>query len=59
MDQMTQQNAAMVQQSTAAAHSLVAEAESLSRLVGQFRIAEGGFARPPVKVGRRALVVQD
>jgi methyl-accepting chemotaxis protein len=59
MDQMTQQNAAMVQQSTAAAHSLVAEAESLSRLVGQFRIAEGNLARPPVKAGRRALVVQD
>ncbi len=37
MDQVTQQNAAMVEQSTAASHSLAAEA--LARLVGQFRLA--------------------
>ncbi len=39
MDQVTQQNAAMVEQSTAASHSLAAEAEALARLVGQFRLA--------------------
>jgi methyl-accepting chemotaxis protein len=37
MDQVTQQNAAMVQQSTAASHSLAGEAEELARLVGRFR----------------------
>jgi methyl-accepting chemotaxis protein len=38
MDQVTQQNAAMVEQATAASHSLSGDAEELSRLVGQFRI---------------------
>jgi methyl-accepting chemotaxis protein len=37
MDQVTQQNAAMVEQSTAAAHSLRQEAEELSRLVSRFK----------------------
>ena len=37
MDQVTQQNAAMVEQSTAAALSLKTEAEGLARLVGRFR----------------------
>jgi methyl-accepting chemotaxis protein len=41
MDQVTQQNAAMVEQATAASHSLEGEAEELARLVGQFRIGEG------------------
>jgi len=55
MDRTTQQNAAMVEQSTAASHSLVAEAETLERLVGRFRIgAERGggtvAARRPVEV---------
>jgi methyl-accepting chemotaxis protein len=38
MDQTTQQNAAMVEQSTAASHGLAGEAEELSRLVDQFSI---------------------
>jgi methyl-accepting chemotaxis protein len=38
MDQTTQQNAAMVEQSTAASHGLAHEAEELARLVGQFSI---------------------
>jgi Methyl-accepting chemotaxis protein len=38
MDQVTQQNAAMVEQSTAAAHSLSDEADSLSDLMAQFRL---------------------
>jgi methyl-accepting chemotaxis protein len=38
MDQVTQQNAAMVEQATAASHSLAAEAEALARLVGRFHI---------------------
>ncbi|WP_158747248.1 methyl-accepting chemotaxis protein [Acidisphaera sp. L21] len=39
MDQVTQQNAAMVEQSTAASHSLSQEAEELSRLTGRFQIS--------------------
>ncbi|SEB89026.1 methyl-accepting chemotaxis protein [Rhizobiales bacterium GAS191] len=38
MDQITQQNAAMVEEATAAAHSLAKEAEELARLVGRFTI---------------------
>ncbi|HTJ90607.1 MAG TPA: hypothetical protein VL356_10570, partial [Acidocella sp.] len=40
MDQVTQQNAAMVEQATAASHGLEGEAAELARLVGQFRIGE-------------------
>jgi methyl-accepting chemotaxis protein len=40
MDQVTQQNAAMVEQSTAASHSLSSEAAALSRLVGQFQLSQ-------------------
>ncbi|ALL15111.1 methyl-accepting chemotaxis protein [Caulobacter henricii] len=39
MDQATQQNAAMVEQSTAASHALSNEAAELTRLVGRFRLA--------------------
>ncbi|HWU62822.1 MAG TPA: methyl-accepting chemotaxis protein, partial [Ensifer sp.] len=38
MDQTTQQNAAMVEQSTAASASLATEAERLRQLVGQFQV---------------------
>jgi len=38
MDQVTQQNAAMVEQSTAASHSLSRETAQLSELIGQFQI---------------------
>ena len=37
MDQITQQNAAMVEQSTAASHSLASEITELDRLTGSFR----------------------
>jgi methyl-accepting chemotaxis protein len=37
MDQVTQQNAAMVEESTAASHALAHEADALSKLVGRFR----------------------
>jgi len=42
MDQVTQQNAAMVEQSTAASHSLTQEADELAGLVARFRVADGG-----------------
>ncbi|KQS89533.1 MULTISPECIES: methyl-accepting chemotaxis protein [unclassified Rhizobium] len=40
IDQGTQQNAAMVEQSTAASHSLAKEAEGLFNLLSQFRVGQ-------------------
>jgi len=45
MDQGTQQNAAMVEQATAAAHSLAREADNLFQLVGQFNIGTAAAAQ--------------
>ncbi|MBP7650287.1 MAG: methyl-accepting chemotaxis protein, partial [Phenylobacterium sp.] len=45
MDQVTQQNAAMVEESTAAAHALNGEAVELRRLMGDFRT--GADTAPP------------
>lgn len=45
MDQTTQQNAAMVEQSTAASLALAAETRKLRDLVGQFRFDDAGTAR--------------
>ena len=42
MDQGTQQNAAMVEETTAASHSLANEAGELSQLMAQFRLAADG-----------------
>lgn len=44
MDTMTQQNAAMVEEATAAARSLAGEADRLATLVSRFRL-EGGASR--------------
>ncbi len=41
MDQGTQQNAAMVEEQTAASHGLATEAEKLMQLLGQFRMDAG------------------
>jgi len=51
MDQSTQQNAAMVEESTAASHSLATEATALNNLLGQFRLTgTGGFvASAPIQ----------
>ncbi|WP_313665115.1 PAS domain-containing methyl-accepting chemotaxis protein [Shinella sp.] len=40
MDQATQQNAAMVEESTAASHSMAREADALHGLIRRFRLAE-------------------
>jgi methyl-accepting chemotaxis protein len=45
LDQATQQNATMMEQSTAASRRLAEEAEELSRLVARFRVAEEDAAR--------------
>ena len=55
IDRMTQQNAAMVEQSTAATRSLSSEAQRLGELVAQFRVSSAGhtayaapaYAPPP------------
>ena len=44
MDQVTQQNAAMVEESTAASHTLAREAESLNDLTGRFVVSRAGDA---------------
>ena len=41
MDQVTQQNAAMVEQSTAASHALVQESQGLAESVARFRVGTG------------------
>jgi methyl-accepting chemotaxis protein len=50
MDQVTQQNAAMVEQATAASHSLAGQAEQLAEMVGQFQLAAMPAARRPALV---------
>ncbi|MDQ0562398.1 methyl-accepting chemotaxis protein [Rhizobium mesoamericanum] len=45
MDQGTQQNAAMVEESTAACHSLAKEADALFQLLGQFSIGNRAALR--------------
>ncbi len=47
MDQVTQQNAAMVEQSTAASHALRGEAEALAQLTERFRTGDGVPAAAP------------
>ncbi|MNU07944.1 methyl-accepting protein IV [compost metagenome] len=42
MDQGTQQNAAMVEEQTAASHGLASEAAALTALLAQFRIQQAG-----------------
>ena len=58
MDQVTQQNAAMVEQSTAATRTLTDEAQRLAELIGRFELGRGGApahverALPSAKVTR-------
>jgi methyl-accepting chemotaxis protein len=57
MDQSTQQNAAMVEESTAASHSLAREADSLFDLVSQFSFGSAGVTDTP-RLRRPASVAQ-
>ncbi|MBA4011978.1 MAG: chemotaxis protein [Phenylobacterium sp.] len=52
MDQMTQQNAAMVEQSTAASHALAQQAAELGHSMAQFEL---GAASPPPPQQRRTV----
>ncbi|MCA0343293.1 MAG: methyl-accepting chemotaxis protein, partial [Proteobacteria bacterium] len=51
MDQGTQQNAAMVEEQTAASHGLAGEAAALSALLAQFKLGSGGagYAATPAR----------
>jgi methyl-accepting chemotaxis protein len=46
MDQVTQQNAAMVEQATAASHALASEADTLARLIARFDVGAETPAQP-------------
>jgi len=55
MDQDTQKNAAMVEESTAASYNLAKEVASLNQLLAQFKLNEAGYASrsaAPRPVGR-------
>jgi methyl-accepting chemotaxis protein len=55
MDQITQQNAAMVEEATAASHSLTNEAQSLNKLLGRFTLAQNDSSAPVQNApGRRS-----
>jgi methyl-accepting chemotaxis protein len=54
MDQVTQQNAAMVEEATAASHSLVTESEALARLIARFQLGAGAPATAAAPPARRA-----
>ena len=59
IDRMTQQNAALVEESAAAAESLREQADRLSQVVQQFRLAEGvqdGQALAPTRAAARQRV---
>ncbi|WP_267397443.1 MULTISPECIES: methyl-accepting chemotaxis protein [unclassified Sphingomonas] len=51
MDGVTQQNAAMVEEATAAARSLSTEADQLARQVAQFNLGSGASMAPAAKSG--------
>jgi len=54
MDQMTQRNAAMVEESAAATQQLSGKSEELVRMVGRFRIDEAGASARTVAGARAA-----
>lgn len=59
MDQSAQQNAAMVEQSSAASHSLAQEAGALNRLLARFQFGQGSTVTQPAAAhlpGARAVV---
>ena len=55
LDQMTQQNAALVEESAAAAESLNDQARRLSQAMGVFRLSAGLALRPPPPAAPRAV----
>ena len=58
MDKMTQQNAAMVEESTAAVRSLASQADELARLVARFRLDTGVGPSLPVGMPSQPRAVE-
>lgn len=56
MDQATQKNAAMVEETTAASHGLAREAETLRQLLTQFDVGFANAAAPAAPVHAREIV---
>jgi len=54
LDQMTQQNAALVEQSSAAAESLKVQAQQLVQAVAVFTLSPGGAVSASAGIGRTA-----
>jgi methyl-accepting chemotaxis protein len=54
MDQVTQQNAALVEQAAAAAGSLQEQATTLAGVVSAFRLDQGSPAVPPARQATQA-----
>jgi len=54
MDSVTQRNAAMVEQSTAASHGLLHDAQALGDLVGRFNIGDNSRGQPSAAPAVRA-----
>jgi methyl-accepting chemotaxis protein len=55
MDQVTQQNAALVEEAAAAAESLQDQASTLAQVVGVFKLDEGQAPAPVKPVVRTAI----
>ncbi|MGO4839658.1 chemotaxis protein, partial [Rhizobiaceae sp. 2RAB30] len=55
MDQVTQQNAAMVEETTAASHTLSGESTELVRLVGQFKVGGEASSAPQAAAPRHQV----
>ena len=58
LDKATQQNAALVEESTAASRSLAHESERLTGVVDRFSLAGSGSARPAPRAAASAPVVE-
>ena len=56
LDQVTQQNAAMVEEATAAGHMLKTDATKLSEMVAHFKIPGGNSARTAAPAAPRAAM---
>ncbi len=57
MDQVTQQNAAMVEESTAASHALSRETEELARLIGGFKVGQVQQTAMPTRPASKAAPI--
>ena len=57
MDQVTQQNAAMVEETTAATQSLRNEAAELARMIGRFRVEDGDDRPEVLRTRERVLAL--